>query len=149
MPKITSGGASNGWADGPHEHPGYGGVQMHAAEHPADGTSAEVSSEGGGEPGEQVTQLPPGEFAAPEPIAPPPPVSAPKADHVAYVAGALGVPEDEAAEMTKADLVDLAKQAAAAPAQPDAPATEPAAASNEPPAPARPAEPPSGPPGAM
>lgn len=42
----------------------------------------------------------------------PPPPSAPKDEHVAYVAGALGVPEEEAAAMKKADLVELARQAA-------------------------------------
>ena len=42
----------------------------------------------------------------------PPPASAPKAEHAAYVADALGVPAEEAGQMKKADLVELARQAA-------------------------------------
>jgi hypothetical protein len=48
---------------------------------------------------------------APEPP-PPPPASALKAEHVEYVAEALGVPPEEAESMTKPELVELAKQAA-------------------------------------
>jgi hypothetical protein len=56
---------------------------------------------------------------------PPPPVSAPKAEHVAYAADALGVPPEEAAEMKKTELVDLARQAQEPPAGPPAPAPLP------------------------
>lgn len=45
-------------------------------------------------------------------LPPPPPVSAPKAEHVEYVAAVLDVPADEAAAMKKADLVELARDAA-------------------------------------
>lgn len=54
------------------------------------------------------------EPGAPEPaeLPPPPPASAPKAEHAAYAAAALGVPEEEAAAMTKPELVELARPAA-------------------------------------
>jgi hypothetical protein len=45
-------------------------------------------------------------------LPPPPPASALKAEHVEYVAEALGVPPEEAEHMTKPELVELAKQAA-------------------------------------
>ena len=45
-------------------------------------------------------------------LPPPPPASAPKAEHVAYVASATGVPAEEAEQMKKADLVELARAAA-------------------------------------
>lgn len=97
----------------------------------------------------------PAEAAVP---APPPPVSAPKAEHVSYVAGTLGVPEDEAQQLTKPALVELARAApvpapaakpAPAPAQsaPAAPAA-PAAGDSAPDAPGA-AESGSAPPGAM
>jgi hypothetical protein len=57
-----------------------------------------------------------GESSAP---ADPPPVSAPKAEHVAFVADALGVPPEEAGSMTKAELVELG-QPLRNPAMPEA-----------------------------
>lgn len=61
-----------------------------------------------------------------ETAAPPPPASAPKAEHVAYVAEALGVPEGEAAAMRKAELVELGQSAAAdEPAVPPSPPVAP------------------------
>lgn len=70
--KITGDGPTyaEGHAPGDgeeHVRPGYG-EPMTGVEVPADGTEATISNEDG-EPGEQVTQLPPGEFAAPEPPA--------------------------------------------------------------------------------
>lgn len=53
----------------------------------------------------------PEEVPATEPPAPPP-ASAPKAEHAAYVASVTGVPAEEAEQMKKADLVELARQAA-------------------------------------
>lgn len=50
--------------------------------------------------------------AAEDELPPPPPASAPKAEHVEYVADALGVPAEEAEAMKKADLVQLAREAA-------------------------------------
>lgn len=49
--------------------------------------------------------------AEPAELPPPPPVSAPKAEHAAYAEQALGVPADEAQAKTKAELVELAKDA--------------------------------------
>lgn len=66
--------------------------------------------------------------AADAELPPPPPASAPKAEHVEYAAAVLNVPADEAEAMRKADLVELA-QAAVTPPQPApaAPAAAPAA----------------------
>lgn len=62
MPKITT-------STGPsfpeeREHPGYD-EPMTGIGHPADGTEAEISGDGDGEPGEQVMRLPDGEAAVP------------------------------------------------------------------------------------
>lgn len=42
----------------------------------------------------------------------PPPVSAPKAEHIEHAVQALGVPPEEAESMTKAELVERAQAAA-------------------------------------
>lgn len=62
--KITNSGVSAGPGDfRPNGHPGTG-EPMTGIEHPADGTmSPEVGNDGDGE---QVVQLPPGEFAEPD-----------------------------------------------------------------------------------
>ena len=109
----------------PQEHPGTG-EEMHGTEHPADGTMS-PAVEGApltpGEPApEQVTELPP-----------PPPVSAPKAEHVSYAAEVLEVPVDEAEAMRKAELVQLARDAAAEAAEPQAPDAAPGPAPAAPP----------------
>jgi hypothetical protein len=59
----------------------------------------------------------PAEESAPEP----PPVSAPKAEHVDHAVEALGVPRDEAESMTKPDLVELAHASDPEPAPAAAP----------------------------
>lgn len=58
----------------PANHPGTG-VPVEGIEHPADGTMSELVSDApeGAPQAEQVTQLPPGEFAEPEPLVPPRP----------------------------------------------------------------------------
>lgn len=70
-----------------------------------------ITVEGG--PSNALGQDPdePDPAAEPEagPAQEPPPVSAPKADHVDHAVEALGVPRDEAESMTKPDLVELAR----------------------------------------
>lgn len=140
--KISKAGVSYGPDLAPQEHPGTG-VPMEGIEHPADGTEVTIGNKDDGVPGEQVTQLPPGEVATPEPLSPPP-VSAPKADHVDYATTALGLPEDEAAAMTKPELVELARSAADGQEQEaSAPATAPLVA-RPPVTPPRRTPPPSG-----
>ena len=85
-------------------------------------TSAGVFFEPGKEPDGWQPEPAPAAPAGPE-LPAPPPASAPKADHVEYATGALGVPEDEAAAMTKPELVDLARSAG----EPEAPAPAPLA----------------------
>ena len=80
-------------------------------------------------------------------LPPPPPASAPKADHVEYVTAALGVPAEQAEAMTKAELTELTR-----PAPAEAAGSAPAASSPPPPrippgGAARPAESPSAPQG--
>ena len=65
----------------------------------------------------RAVKAPESDAAAPAEVAeaelpPPPPASAPKDAHVSYAADALGVPAAEAEQMKKADLVELARQAA-------------------------------------
>lgn len=67
-------------------------------------TTGGVSYEPGREPADWA-----GPGIPPEPVPEPPPARAPKSDHVEYAAGALGVPAEDAEQMTKAELVELAQ----------------------------------------
>ena len=89
MPKATEGGASNAW-----ETAGIVTCANCGARY-AEGAP-------------RCPECPSSETTEAE-LPPPPPVSAPKADHVEYAAAVLEVPADEAAAMTKADLVELAR----------------------------------------
>lgn len=51
----------------------------------------------------------PGIPPEPEPVPEPPAARAPKSDHVEYAADTLGVPAEDAEQMTKAELVELAQ----------------------------------------
>lgn len=79
-------------------------------------TTGGVSYEPGREPADWA-----GPGIPPEPVPEPPPARAPKSDHVEYAADALGVPAEDAEQMTKAELVELAQ----AGPTPDGPGTTP------------------------
>jgi hypothetical protein len=105
MPKITREGGPSNAAAGPGE-PGF----MPAAEPEPEGSPDPTPDPG---PGQDSTP-PPSSQESSDPsdeLPPPPPASALKAEHVEYVAEALGVPPEEAEHMTKPELVELAKQA--------------------------------------
>ena len=57
--------------------------------------------------GESNAWEPQAEVQAEAEVQAPPPASAPKPEHVEYAVGVLGVPEEEAEAMKKADLVEL------------------------------------------
>lgn len=67
-------------------------------------TTGGVSYEPGREPADWA-----GPGIPPVPVPEPPPARAPKSDHVEYAADALGVPAEDAEQMTKAELVELAQ----------------------------------------
>lgn len=123
MPNITVEGGASNWRDLFLDHPGLAPTpenhdrllaELEAKAAPEPEIVQEDVPEPAPEPEPEPEPEPPAAEPEPEPVTevpPPPPVSAVKADHVDYVTGVIGVPAEEAAAMTKPELVELARSA--------------------------------------